>query len=102
MTSVSPLPSYMSGYLHQLGGQASGVYRSAKSFKRWIVCSSIGTLTTGNCNSYCSYVSLPRLVETRRPPPPSPDSVVPPAGGAKHKPAPNGDLQHRISCKVTS
>ena len=40
MTSVSPLPSYMSGYLHQLGGQASGVYRSAKSFKRWIVCSS--------------------------------------------------------------
>ena len=27
MTSVCPLPSYMSGYLHQLGGHASGVYR---------------------------------------------------------------------------
>ena len=33
MTSVSPLPSYMSGYLHQLGGQASGVYRSASDYK---------------------------------------------------------------------
>ena len=28
MTSVCPLPSYMSGYLHQLGGHSSGVYRS--------------------------------------------------------------------------
>ena len=101
MTSVSPLPSYMSGYLHQLGGQASGVYRSAsdykhKPFEHWHL---------WRLKSYCSYVSLPRLVETRRPPPPSPDSVMPPAGAIKHKPAPNvpnGDLQHRISCKVAS
>ena len=96
MTSVSPLPSYMSGYLHQLGGQASGVYRSASAYKH---------SNTDNPHSYSSYVSLPRLVETRRPPPPSPDSVVPLAGGVKHKPAPNvpnGDLQHKISCKVAS
>ena len=36
MTSVSPLPSYMSGYLHQLGGHSSGVYRWGKARKTFL------------------------------------------------------------------
>ena len=87
MTSVSPLPSYMSGYLHQLGRHASGVYRFN---------SAEGPFGQRNSTNICSYVSLPRTVETKRPIiTNSPDSFI------SQKNISNGDINHnRINIKV--
>ena len=87
MTSVCPLPSYMSGYLHELGGN-SGVYRLEilkcfyRLLKEWLN------------DIWFSYVSLPRLVETRKPLV-SPDPLLEPNPNSKHRNnIPNGSVPY--------
>ena len=108
MTSVCPLPSYMSGYLHQLGGHSSGVYRSISSIrvqfgKNTDFKPKINDTTVGVSNRFpqhfpnlytFSYVSLPRLLETNR------KSESPPLKGFGSSVLPFSERKYDISCEV--